>query len=133
MNKIFLSLLILVALFFSQKTFAQNEHNMGNMQMKKDTVPQKKMNNMGNMQMKKDTMPKQMQMGKKMNMQRMGMMSSSFSRNLSMNRNGSGTSWLPDASPVYGHMIMNESSMFMLHGNIFLRYTNQDIFNKGSR
>ena len=129
-----LVLLFLVTCFgFSQKAFSQ--HDMRNMQMKKDTVPPKQAHNMSNMQMKKDTTPlKQMHdMGKMDNMAHMGMMSHSFSRNLSMNRNGSGTSWLPDASPVYGHMIMNEKSMFMLHGNIFLRYTNQDIFNKGSR
>jgi len=133
MKKILLTLSILMALCFSERLFAQ--HDMKNMQMKKDTVPKKQMANMNNMQMKKDTVPpKQMHdMGKAGNMKHMGMMSSSFSKNLSMNRNGSGTSWLPDASPVYGHMIMNEKSMFMLHGNIFLRYTNQDMFNKGSR
>ena len=32
-------------------------------------------------------------------------MSHAFSRNLPMNRNGSGTGWLPDASPMYGYMI----------------------------
>src|SRR6185369_5380846 len=133
MKNIFLLLFILAISCCSEKLFAQ--HDMKNMQMKKDTIPKKQMANMNNMQMKKDTLPPKQKhdMGKMDNMKHMGMMSHSFSRNLSMNRNGSGTSWLPDASPVYGHMIMGERSMFMLHGNIFLRYTNQDMFNKGSR
>lgn len=56
-----------------------------------------------------------------------------FSLHLPMNRNGSGTSWLPDASPMYGVMKHTENWMFMIHGNLFLRYNNQDITNKGSR
>lgn len=60
-------------------------------------------------------------------------MSHSYSLNLPMSRNGSGTSWLPDASPMYGLMIHSKKWMYMLHGNIALRYTNQDIGNKGDR
>jgi Heavy metal binding domain len=41
-----------------------------------------------------------------------------------MNREGSGTSWLPDSSPMYGRMFMFGESMLMLHGAIFPRYTN---------
>jgi hypothetical protein len=41
-----------------------------------------------------------------------------------MNREGSGTSWLPDSSPMYGRMFMFDGSMLMLHGAIFPRYTN---------
>src|SRR6266566_9273970 len=41
-----------------------------------------------------------------------------------MNREGSGTSWLPDSSPMYGRMFMFEDNMLMLHGAIFPRYTN---------
>lgn len=62
-----------------------------------------------------------------------GMMSHSFSRNLPMNRNGSGTAWLPDSSPMYGYMKHTDKWMYMFHGNIFLRYNNQDIGSKGSR
>src|ERR1044071_2781460 len=137
MKKCFALFVSLIASSFFFSAFAQ--HDMHNMQMKKDTTPHKQMPNMsnmkmhhdstsqkmGNMKMNHDTMPM-----KTDHMQHMGMMSHSFSRNLSMSRNGSGTSWLPDASPVYGHMIMYDKSMLMLHGNIFLRYTNQDIFNK---
>ena len=60
-------------------------------------------------------------------------MSHYLSLNLPMNRNGSGTGWLPDASPMYGYMIHTKRWMFMGHGNIFIRYNNQDIGNKGSR
>src|ERR1700743_834768 len=63
----------------------------------------------------------------------MGMMSSAQSKNLPMGRDGSGTSWLPDASPMYGIMLHGGKWMYMLHGNIDLRYTNQDLFNKDSR
>ncbi len=60
-------------------------------------------------------------------------MSHAFSLNLPMNRNGSGTGWLPDASPMYGYMFHARKWMFMLHGNIFLRYNNQDFNNAGIR
>jgi Heavy metal binding domain len=41
-----------------------------------------------------------------------------------MTREGSGTSWLPDSSPMYGRMFMFGDNMVMLHGAIFPRYTN---------
>ncbi|HJX99004.1 MAG TPA: heavy metal-binding domain-containing protein, partial [Chthoniobacterales bacterium] len=41
-----------------------------------------------------------------------------------MNREGSGTSWIPDSSPIYGYMKMFGDDMLMLHGAIFPRYTN---------
>ena len=62
-----------------------------------------------------------------------GNMSHAFSLNLPMSRNGSGTSWLPDASPMYGNMYHSKKWMYMLHGNLFLRYTKQDVSGKGSR
>jgi hypothetical protein len=60
-------------------------------------------------------------------------MSHSFSLNLPMNRNGSGTAWQPDATPMYGYMWHTREWMFMAHGNIALRYTSQDATSKGSR
>jgi hypothetical protein len=60
-------------------------------------------------------------------------MNHSFSRNLPMSRDGSGTAWMPDASVMYGHGIHLKSWMLMFHGNIFIRYNNQDITNKGQR
>src|SRR5947208_10834480 len=41
-----------------------------------------------------------------------------------MTREGSGTSWIPDSSPMYGRMFMFGENMLMLHGAIFPRYTN---------
>jgi hypothetical protein len=41
-----------------------------------------------------------------------------------MSREGSGTSWLPDSSPMYGKMFMFGQDMLMLHGAVFPRYTN---------
>lgn len=60
-------------------------------------------------------------------------MSHAFSRNLSMNRNGSGTGWLPDNAPMYGYMFHSKKWMYMVHGNLFLRYNKQDLLDKGSR
>ncbi len=41
-----------------------------------------------------------------------------------MSRESSGTSWIPDSSPMYGYMKMFGDDMLMLHGVIFPRYTN---------
>jgi hypothetical protein len=60
-------------------------------------------------------------------------MSHRFSLSLPMTRNGSGTGWLPDSSPMYGKMFHKRGWMMMLHGNIFLRYNNQDAFRAGER
>jgi hypothetical protein len=62
-----------------------------------------------------------------------GYMASAYSLNLPMGRNGSGTSWLPDASPIYGLMLHSKKWMYMLHGNLDIRYTKQDLMGKGSR
>jgi hypothetical protein len=40
-------------------------------------------------------------------------MSHAFSLNLPMNRYGSGTGWLPDASPMYGYMLHSKKWMYM--------------------
>ncbi len=60
-------------------------------------------------------------------------MTHAFSRNLPMTRNGSGTAWVPDNSPMYGYMFHTPKWMYMVHGNTFLRYNKQDLFNKGGR
>src|SRR5579875_1729484 len=60
-------------------------------------------------------------------------MSHVYSLSLPMGRNGSGTGWLPDASPMYGYMFHTPQWMYMLHYNLFVRYNNQDVANKGSR
>src|ERR1035441_916259 len=41
-----------------------------------------------------------------------------------MSRESSGTAWVPDSTPMYGHMMMFGDDMLMLHGAIFPRYTN---------
>src|SRR5437763_11137952 len=41
-----------------------------------------------------------------------------------MTQEGSGTSWLPDSSPMYERMFMLGQDMLMLHGAAFPRYTN---------
>jgi hypothetical protein len=69
-----------------------------------------------------------------------GQMRSSINVADPMSREGSGTSWIPDASPVNAYMKMFEDgSMLMLHGTMFLRYTSigssrdVSIDGKGSR
>lgn len=66
----------------------------------------------------------------------MGSMSHSLSRHLPMNRNGSGTSWMPDKTPMYAYMkhSMGEGKwMYMLHYSLFLRHTNQNFTNPNGR
>jgi len=60
-------------------------------------------------------------------------MTSSFSLNLPMSRDGSGTSWQPDANPMAMYMIMKKNTMIMFHGAFFLRYTSQDVTNESNR
>lgn len=87
------------------------------------------MHDMHNMN-KNDTMPSS---GIKKDYAPMGNMSHSFSLNLPMTRNGSGTGWSPDAAPMYGHMYHSKNWMYMLHYNLFLRYNKQDLADKGTR
>ncbi|HEY4282680.1 MAG TPA: hypothetical protein VGM62_06400, partial [Chthoniobacterales bacterium] len=53
-------------------------------------------------------------------------MTMSSSNNLvdPMSRESSGTAWLPDSTPMYGHMFMFGDDMLMLHGGAFPRYVN---------
>ena len=51
-------------------------------------------------------------------------MTSSVNLADAMNREGSGSSWLPDSTPIYGRMLMFGDDMLMLHGAIFPRYVN---------
>lgn len=113
--KHFFTLIFLIGII-RVDAIAQHDHRV----QKDSTVPRMNMN---------DSMPMQMD---DMDMDDSGM-SSLFSKNLPMSRNGSGTGWLPDASPMYGTMFHANKWMFMLHGNLFLRYNKQDITNKGSR
>lgn len=62
-------------------------------------------------------------------------MTHSLSRNLSMNRNGSGTSWHPDNTPMYAYMSTPSGSKwsYMLHYAVYLRYTSQNVNNADKR
>ncbi|WP_125916428.1 hypothetical protein [Hymenobacter coccineus] len=58
-------------------------------------------------------------------------MSAATSRNLPMSRNGSATSWQPDATPMYMWMTHKGPWMVMAHGQAYGRYTSQN-FNHSS-
>ncbi|MBO0357111.1 hypothetical protein J0X19_04065 [Hymenobacter sp. BT186] len=58
----------------------------------------------------------------------MGMnMSHAYSRNLPMNRNGSGTAWNPDNTPMYMWMSHHGPWMVMNHGAVNVRYSRQNL------
>ncbi|MDO7847780.1 hypothetical protein Q5H92_15550 [Hymenobacter sp. M29] len=78
--------------------------------------------NMGGMDMAHDS-----------SMMHMGGMSHALSRNLPMNRNGSGTSWHPDATPMYMWMQHKGPWMLMYHAGAYARYTSQNFNNSGKR
>ncbi|MBC7488118.1 MAG: hypothetical protein H7282_15360 [Cytophagaceae bacterium] len=60
-------------------------------------------------------------------------MHSALSINLPMNRNGSGTTWHPDNSPMYMSMFHSKRWMFMLHYGVFANYTIQNFNNPSKR
>jgi hypothetical protein len=82
-----------------------------------------------------------MNMDSTMNMSGMSMdddmkmpgMTHSYSLSLPMQRDGSGTSWNPDNSPMAMIMTMQKKSMWMFHGSIFLRYDDQQLNGKTLR
>ena len=137
--------LLAAALLLSTALYAQHDHthhaprkdtakNGLQMPAKKDTVPQQKKQEQKegheHHQMKVNGHEQMMSEG---HQQHQMSMSHAFSKNLPMNRNGSGTGWLPDNSPMYGYMFHGPKWMYMLHGNLFLRYNKQDLLDKGSR
>src|SRR5215831_1284195 len=122
-----------LTLFIVFVTYSFPTHLYAQMPTNKDTIPKNKMERM-NMKMDSTSQNnKEMQDMSGMEMGGMSAMSHSYSINLPMNRNGSGTGWLPDASPMYGYMIHSKKWMYMFHGSIFIRYNRQDIGNVGSR
>ncbi len=60
-------------------------------------------------------------------------MTHSFSLSLPMNRNGSGTGWLPDQSPMYAWMKHGPKWNYMLHGAAFFRQNFQNLNNNFRR
>jgi hypothetical protein len=63
----------------------------------------------------------------------MPVMTSALFPGLSMAREGSGTSWQPDVSPVFAWHVPVGSWTVMIHGCAFLRYTDQDAGRAGTR
>ena len=57
----------------------------------------------------------------------------SYSLSLPMNRNGSGTGWNPDRSPMYKYHLYTHKWLFMAHGDVFMRFNKQDIASAGKR
>lgn len=108
-----------VCFFAAHLLYAQHEHH----QMPKDTARDENGTHATD----------HAKMSHNMDSSQMPPMSHSFSLNLPMNRNGSGTGWLTDTSPMYGYMLHSKKWMYMIHGNVFIRYNNQDIGNDGTR
>jgi hypothetical protein len=62
-----------------------------------------------------------------------GSMAHAFSRDLPMNRNGSGTGWLPDETPMYAWMRHQKNWNWMGHGALFFRQNFQNLNNDYKR
>ncbi len=128
--------LMIISFFISFNTIAQHTHDhppakkdtVKPQQVAKDTVPQPHAGHVTGSQ-SQPNQPHQMQEHD----HHESPMSHAFSRNLPMTRNGSGTSWLPDNAPMYGYMFHSKKWMYMIHGDVYLRYNKQDLLNKGSR
>ena len=60
-------------------------------------------------------------------------MSHAYSRQLPMSRNGSGTAWHPDQTPMYMWMQHRGPWMLMYHGAAFGRYTSQNFNHPNGR
>jgi hypothetical protein len=63
----------------------------------------------------------------------MHLMSHAYSRHLPMSRNGSGTAWQPDQTPMYMWMQHQGPWMLMYHGSAFGRYTSQNFNHRDGR
>ena len=62
-------------------------------------------------------------------MQMKGLLSPDYA----MNRDSSGTNWIPDSSPMHSLQFKLGQWDAMFHANIFLRYTNQNTFEDSKR
>src|SRR6201996_539049 len=119
-------------MLIASPVFAQQKMDMGNMKMdttKKPVKPHKKAP-AKKMNMDMDDMDMgDMKMGDMKGMS----MNSQYSLDVPMSRDGAGTSWVPDETPAYAYMIHTGGWMTMIHGSVFARYNNQDLFKQGSR
>jgi hypothetical protein len=123
-----LYLLLLAAALPAAPVLAQHDHHaMPGMKMPADTAQR--------VTGKTHQMPGDSgQMGSMGGMNMAGMsMSHAYSRNLPMNRNGSGTAWQPDQTPMYMWMQRKGPWMLMYHGSAFGRYTSQNFNNRDKR
>ena len=128
---------VIISTLVSVSAFSQHEHHqMSDTLPKKAVSPKKQPEPKRKTTVaKKDTLqmkPAMDTMDHSMHMMHT-MPSHGYSKNLPMSRNGSGTGWSPDASPMYMWMKSTKKTDWMFHGSLFLRYTNQDIFSAGSR
>jgi hypothetical protein len=130
MKKIWLSALFVAVTF---TVAAQHEHHEPAKKQPAAKTEKKRQQAKPKQQVKKDTIPHKHTAAMQHEEHTEGSMSHAFSRNLPMNRNSSGTAWLPDEAPMYGYMKHSKKWMFMLHGNAWLRYNNQDVSGAGSR
>ena len=106
---------LLVSLVLTPAGWAQHEEHT-----KKDTTRAEPPDMHAHTDMHRDEMPEMD-------------MSSMLLPSLPMARDGSGTSWVPDTSPMHAvHTQMGDWSV-MLHGVTYLRYTAQDVFESGQR
>ncbi|HEY0427935.1 MAG TPA: sulfocyanin-like copper-binding protein [Pyrinomonadaceae bacterium] len=100
----------------------KTDEKKSNDNMKDMKMDDKKPSDMSDMKMddkKSDDMP-----GMNMSSSKM-VMSSVTDINSPMTRESSGTSWVPDSTPMYATTKMfKDGGMLMFHGNMFLRYTN---------
>ena len=131
---------LLMLMLITSSVFAQQQINMDttksmNMKgMKMDTVKRssKKAKKRMSATMDMDDMDMsgmKMDISKSMDMN----MTSQYSRDIPMSRDGSGTSWVPDETPAYAYIIPISGWTTMVHGSFFARYDNQDLFKQGSR
>lgn len=115
--------LLVIAGWLAYQALAAQQHHMDEMQMPMDSMP-------AHMHMEHShstSLSQDMADTGKVGMH------SAYSLSLPMSRNGSGTSWQPDESPMYMYAIQVRKWTLMLHGMLFMRYNSQNVNNKNKR
>jgi hypothetical protein len=138
LNNLMNKLLVLIFLVLNFQAIAQQHQHHEGMPMtgqarpvKADSVKAVYSSEKGMNELRNDGMT----MGTSMPDTSMPGMTHSLSRYLPMNRNGSGTSWHPDNTPMYAYMSQPSGRQwsYMLHYAVYLRYTSQNSNNPGGR
>ena len=121
-------LLLLAAALATTPTWAQhNQHAMPGMAMPTDPTPRTPPKTPSGVPGDSAQLKPTERAGMAMDMPMGGApMSHAYSRNLPMSRNGSGTAWQPDQTPMYMWMQQKGPWMLMYHGSAFGRYTSQN-------